>query len=113
MYLWTDESRIATPWGVAFVCALFVTWFWSRRNAACKGLDTSHIDLLVPLALGAWALGTTGPVAIGAAACLLRLERWQEACDTLLEVHRDAPLLRHRVVRGRPNGPAPRSSAPA
>lgn len=59
MYLWTDESRFATPWGVAFVGALFVTWFWSRRNAARKGIDTSHIDLLVPLALmlglvGAW-----------------------------------------------------------
>ena len=59
MYLWTDESRFATPWGVAFVSALLVTWFWSRRNAARKGLDTSHIDLLVPLALmvgivGAW-----------------------------------------------------------
>ena len=51
MYIWTDASRIATPWGVAFVCALLVTWFWSRRNAARKGLDTSHIDLLVPLAL--------------------------------------------------------------
>lgn len=50
MYIWTDASRIATPWGVAFVCALLVTWFWSRRNAARKELDTSHIDLLVPLA---------------------------------------------------------------
>ena len=59
MHLWTDEARFATPWGMAFVGALLVTWFWSRRNAARKGLDTSHIDLLVPLALfiglvGAW-----------------------------------------------------------
>ena len=59
MYLWTDDSRIATPWGMALVGALFVTWLWSRRNAARKGIDTSHVDLLVPLALmlgmvGAW-----------------------------------------------------------
>lgn len=37
---------------------------------------------------------------LGAAACLLRLERWQEACDALLEVYRDAPLLRHRAASG-------------
>jgi len=59
MHTWTTDSAAITPWGMAFVTALFVTWFWSRRVAGKQGIDTSHIDLLVPLALclgisGAW-----------------------------------------------------------
>ena len=61
MHAWYDQSRPVSAWGLAFLGALLVMWFWSRRNAAAKGIDSSHIDLLVPLSValgisGAWLL---------------------------------------------------------
>ncbi|MCR9246752.1 MAG: tetratricopeptide repeat protein [bacterium] len=37
---------------------------------------------------------------LGAAACLVRLGRWQEAADALVYVYAEAPLLRHRAAGG-------------
>lgn len=49
--MWTDPDVWVTPWGIAFVTAMLVTWFFSRRNARVSGIDPSHLDLLVPLSL--------------------------------------------------------------
>jgi prolipoprotein diacylglyceryltransferase len=61
MHAWYDKSQPVSAWGLAFLGALLVIWLWSRRNAAARGIDTSHMDLLVPLSIalgicGAWLL---------------------------------------------------------
>jgi len=49
--MWTEPGVWVTPWGIAFVVAMLVMWFSSRRNADAVGIDPSHLDLLVPLSL--------------------------------------------------------------
>ncbi|MGB5164564.1 MAG: prolipoprotein diacylglyceryl transferase family protein [Woeseiaceae bacterium] len=49
--MWTEPGIWVTPWGIAFVMAMFVMWFFSRRNSRAAGIDPSHLDLLVPLSL--------------------------------------------------------------
>ena len=46
-----------TPFGVVFVAGATLMWWWSRRIADSLAVDTSHIDLLVPLALFAGVIG--------------------------------------------------------
>jgi len=46
-----------TPFGIIFVAGATLMWWWSRRIAASLNVDTSHIDLLVPLALFAGIVG--------------------------------------------------------
>ncbi len=46
-----------TPFGLIFVAGATLMWWWSRRIAASLDIDTSHIDLLVPLALFAGIVG--------------------------------------------------------
>ncbi len=46
-----------TPFGMIFVAGATLMWWWSRRLAASLDIDTSHIDLLVPLALFAGIIG--------------------------------------------------------
>ncbi|MCA8951265.1 MAG: tetratricopeptide repeat protein, partial [Planctomycetes bacterium] len=43
---------------------------------------------------------TRNEAMLGAAACQLRLQRWQEARDGFAEVYDQAPLLRHRAAAG-------------
>lgn len=43
-----DQSWI-TPYGLMLVLALVACWLYARRRAAAAGVDTSHIDLAVPL----------------------------------------------------------------
>lgn len=50
-----------TPFGAIFVAACIVMWWWSRRIAASLDIHTSHMDLLVPLAL---FLGIAGGAAL-------------------------------------------------
>jgi len=38
-----------TPYGLILVAALVSCWLYARRRAIAAGLDTSHIDLAVPL----------------------------------------------------------------
>jgi phosphatidylglycerol:prolipoprotein diacylglycerol transferase len=38
-----------TPYGLMLVIALIASWLYARRRAAGAGIDTSHIDLAVPL----------------------------------------------------------------
>lgn len=46
-----------TPFGIIFVAGIAVLWFCSRRIATVLGIDVSHIDLLVPLAVFAGVVG--------------------------------------------------------
>jgi prolipoprotein diacylglyceryltransferase len=48
-----------TPFGVIFVAAGVVMWWWSRKIAVSLDVDSSHMDLLVPLALFAGIVGGT------------------------------------------------------
>ncbi len=43
-----DQTWI-TPYGLMLVVALIACWLYARRRAIAAGLDTSHIDLAVPL----------------------------------------------------------------
>ncbi len=43
-----DQTWI-TPYGLMLVAALVACWLYARRRAIAVGLDTSHIDLAVPL----------------------------------------------------------------
>lgn len=51
MYTHFGNQDWATPFGVLFVIAMIAMWRLARRNAAILGVDQSHIDLLVPLAI--------------------------------------------------------------
>lgn len=43
------------PYRLTMALALFAVWWWSRRRAVSSGIDTSHIDLLLPLTFVAGA----------------------------------------------------------
>lgn len=51
------SDNVVTPFGILFIAAAILMWWWARRNAAAAGTDTSHVDLLVPLALFAGFAG--------------------------------------------------------
>ena len=46
-----------TPFGIIFVAGVTLLWLWSRRIAVTLGIDASHMDLLVPLAIFAGVVG--------------------------------------------------------
>ena len=46
-----------TSFGVIFVAAAILMWWWSRKIAVSLDVDSSHMDLLVPLALFAGVVG--------------------------------------------------------
>jgi len=48
-----------TPFGLIFVTAIFVAWFFARRNASSTYIDPSHIDLLMPVTIIAGVTGGT------------------------------------------------------
>jgi len=43
-----DQTWLS-PYGLMLVVALIACWLYAQRRAAAAGLDTSHIDLAVPL----------------------------------------------------------------
>ena len=59
MHYHAGMENLVTTFGVLFVLALLVLWWYSRRNAMQTGIDPSHIDLLLPLALAGSIVGGT------------------------------------------------------
>lgn len=51
MYSHFSATEWVTPFGLIFVAAIVVAWWLARRNAVSIGIDGSHIDLLVPVAI--------------------------------------------------------------
>jgi phosphatidylglycerol---prolipoprotein diacylglyceryl transferase len=50
-----------TPFGLMFIAAILTAWFLARRNAAARGVDPSHVDLVLPLTV---IVGVIGGVAV-------------------------------------------------
>ena len=46
-----------TPFGALFVVSTLLMWWWSRRIAVSLGVDSSHIDMLVPLVIFTGIIG--------------------------------------------------------
>lgn len=61
MYSHFDATSWVTPFGLIFVAAITVAWFFARRNATAVSLDPSHIDLLIPVTI---IVGVTGGTVI-------------------------------------------------
>ena len=59
MYSHFDATSWVTPYGLIFLAAITVAWLFARRNAKSVGLDPSHIDLLMPIAISAGVVGGT------------------------------------------------------
>ena len=59
MYSHFDSDIWVTPFGLIFVVALLTAWAYTRRNATVSGIDASHIDLLMPVAVIAGIAGGT------------------------------------------------------
>lgn len=51
MYSYFDNTSWLTPFGLMFVAAIAVTWYFARRNARAAGMDPSHVDLVVPITI--------------------------------------------------------------
>ena len=51
MYSHFDSDSWVTPFGLIFVAATMVVWALSRRNASASNIDSSHVDLLFPIAV--------------------------------------------------------------
>ena len=58
-----DSYDFVTPYGVTLVIALGVAWIFARRNARHYGIDSSHIDLVLPLSV---LLGIGGAILLSA-----------------------------------------------
>ena len=59
MYSQFDVTSWVTPFGLIFIAAICIAWFFARRNAATVGIDPSHIDLLLPISVAAGVAGGT------------------------------------------------------
>jgi len=59
VYSHFDSGIWVTPFGLIFVVALLTAWAYTRRNATVSGIDASHIDLLMPVAVIAGIAGGT------------------------------------------------------
>ena len=57
MYSQFGSSTWISPFGLMFLAAIAVAWWLSRRNAISANVDSSHIDLLLPIAV---IVGVTG-----------------------------------------------------
>lgn len=51
MYSHFSSTDWVTPFGLVFILAIFITWFFARRNAAMISIDPSHIDLMLPISI--------------------------------------------------------------
>ena len=59
MYSHFDANTWVTPFGLIFVVALLTAWAYTRRNATVSGIDPSHVDLLMPIAVIVGVAGGT------------------------------------------------------
>lgn len=59
MYSHFDTTSWVTPFGLIFIAAISVAWFFARRNAVTVSIDPSHIDLLLPISIIAGVAGGT------------------------------------------------------
>lgn len=59
MHYHDGTENLVTTFGLLFVLSLAVWWWMSRRNAMKVGVDPSHIDLLMPLAIIGGLVGGT------------------------------------------------------
>lgn len=61
MHPYIGGQSFLTSWGLGALLALAVCWSLARRKAKAEGIDPSHVDLLLPLAVLA---GIVGSVAV-------------------------------------------------
>jgi phosphatidylglycerol:prolipoprotein diacylglycerol transferase len=59
MYSHFDSDSWITPFGLIFLCAIFSAWLYASHNAISRGIDRSHIDLLLPIAVIVGVAGGT------------------------------------------------------
>jgi len=59
MYSYFDSNIWVTPFGLIFIAAIAAAWALARRNAVISGIDGSHIDLLMPVAVITGVAGGT------------------------------------------------------
>ena len=51
MYSHFNADLWVTPFGLIFIVAIMTAWIFARRNATYRGINGSHVDLLMPIAL--------------------------------------------------------------
>ena len=59
MYSHFSQTDWVTPFGLIFILATFVAWYWARRNTSSVDVDPSHVDLIVPLTIVVGIAGGT------------------------------------------------------
>ena len=59
MYSHFASNDWITPFGLMFIAAISVAWFFARRNASTTYIDPSHIDLLMPVTIIVGVAGGT------------------------------------------------------
>lgn len=59
MYSHFSQTDWVTPFGLIFIMAILVAWYFARRNALLLGMDPSHVDLIVPLTIVVGIAGGT------------------------------------------------------
>jgi len=59
MYSHFSSTDWVTPFGLIFLGAIFVAWYFARRNASRAWIDPSHVDLLVPITIVVGIVGGT------------------------------------------------------
>ena len=61
MYSHFSSTDWVTPFGLVFLGAIFVAWFFARRNAFKTYIDPSHVDLIVPITI---VVGIVGGIVV-------------------------------------------------
>ena len=59
MYSHFTANEWVTPFGLIFITAIFVAWYFARHNASSTYVDPSHIDLILPITLIVGVAGGT------------------------------------------------------
>lgn len=61
MYSHFASNSWVTPFGLIFITAILIAWYFARRNAVAVHVDPSHVDLLTPISI---IVGIAGGTAI-------------------------------------------------